>query len=230
MAETVDEATIIAWVDGELGDAEAARVADMIIADPALAALAERHRGMKGRFANAFAPIAAEPVTMPKLAPVISLATVRAERQAAAIKPVHRWWGVGGAIAASLLVGVLVGHGIDGSSGVADQPRALVLSRPIARALDGQLSGDGGTVRVALSFKDRDGDYCRSFAATNLSGVACRDAEGWQLRYASPAPVQKTDYRTAGTDTAQAEVISVMISGEPLDRASEAAARKVGWR
>ena len=230
MAESIDEATIIAWVDGELGDAEAAQVASAAAADPALMALAERHQAMTARFAAAFAPILDEPAVLPKSAAVVSLAAVRAERKARETKPARRWWEIGGAIAASLLVGVIVGHGAGGTSGVADQPGALTLSQPIARALDGQLSGDSGAVRVALSFKDQGGAYCRSFDARNLSGIACRRGNGWQLRYAAPSATQNTDYRMAGGDAARAEVVSAIISGAPFDRAGETAARKVGWQ
>lgn len=238
MAETIDEATLIAWVDGELDPIAAARVAQAVAADPDLAALADRHRRMKARFTAAFGPIADEPVTMPRPvsapgpAPVVSLAAVRARRAMRQVPPgsAPRWWRAGGALAASLLVGVLIGHGAGGPSGVADAPRALALAAPIAAALDGQLSGDRGAVRVTLSFKDRGGRYCRSFAGRNLSGVACHEQGGWQLRYATPVSAQKSDYRMAGDDTAQAQMVAAMIADQPLDRAGEDAARKAGWR
>ncbi len=231
MAETIDEATIIAWVDGELGEAEELRIAQAVAADPDLAALADRHRHMKARFAAAFGPIAHGPAaTAPVSSPVISLAAARAERDAKAAKSPRLWWGVSSAIAASLLVGVFVGHGFGDGSGVADKPNALALAGPIAKALNGQLSGDGGVVRVVLSFKDRDGHYCRSFVATNLSGIACRDTKDWQLRYASPGAAQRGDYRMAGGDAAQVEVVAAMIAGEPLDSGEEEAARKAGWK
>lgn len=227
MAETIDEATIIAWVDGELGEEQAAQVARAVAADPGQAALADRHRRMKARFAAAFGPIAEEPASMP--APVIPLAAVRAGREAKAARPVPRWWSVGGAIAASLLAGVFIGHGMGGPAGVADRPGALALSPPIARALDGQLSGEGGAVRVALSFKDRDGDYCRGFAARNLSGVACHGGNGWQLRYASPTSSQQTAYRMAGGDAGEMRFIQSAMAGEPLDRDAERKARAGRW-
>lgn len=125
MAESIDEAMLIAWVDGELDAADAERVARAVSADPDLAAMGDRHRAMKARFAAAFGPIADEPVAMPApaSAPVISLAAARADREArAATRPVQRWWGLGGAVAASLLVGVLFGHGVGGPAGVADNP------------------------------------------------------------------------------------------------------------
>lgn len=232
MAETIDETMLVAWVDGELGDIQAAKVARAVAADPALAALADRHRAMKARFAAAFDPIAAQPAPMPSAsapAPVVSLAAARALRDAEAVKSPWRWWGVGGAIAASLLVGVLAGHSLPGPAGVADEPGTLALSAPIAQALDGQLSGDGGAVRVALSFKDRAGDYCRSFASTNVSGVACHDGGTWQLRYATPASFQQTDYRTAGDDAGEMRFIQTAMVGNPLERHAELKARASRW-
>ena len=234
MAETIDEARIIAWIDGELGEAEAAWMADAVAADPALAAQAERHRMLKTRFAAAFSAIADQPVALPEResAPVISLAAVRAERAGREEKvapPTRRWFIP--AIAASLLVGVMAGHMVDQPGGVADAPGALAVSPQIASALDSQLSSDAGPVRVALTFRDRSGDYCRSFMAKHVSGVACRGESGWQLRYASaPQKPVQGDYRMAGADDASAQVIAAMISGEPLDRAGEAAARGKGWR
>lgn len=228
MAGNIDEATVIAWVDGELPADEAARVSAAIAADPALASLAAAHRAMKARFTAAFGPIADEPVALPQPPPVISLAAVRAARQAEA--PPSRRWALPGAIAASLVVGVLMGHGILGPTGVRDRADGLALSTPIAQALDEQLAGEKGTVRIALSFRDHQGEYCRSFAATHLAGVACRDAGGWRLRYAAPAATAQGDYRMAGTDAAQADVIATMIAGDPLDTAEEQKSRAEKWR
>jgi len=232
MAKPIDEATIIAWVDGELDELAAARIAKAVETDPQAAALAERHRAMKARFASAFGPIAEEPVALPEHEPaqVISLAAVRAEREAQAAPPVRRNWMMTGAIAASLIVGLLTGQRVSQPNGLIDQPDALALSRPLAVALDNQLSGDKGVVRVALTFRDRDGHYCRSFAGRNLSGIACRDEGRWRLRYGSATGGQATDYRMAGADPGQAQLITTMMAGDPLDRPGEEAARLKGWR
>lgn len=223
-ADPVDEAAIIAWVDGELHGAEAHRVEAAVANDADWRALAERHRRMKARFAAAFDPIARPP------AEVISLAEVRAKRAAAAAAapastPTNGWrrWAAGGAIAASLVAGLFVFQGRDGMSGGA-------VPAPVAVALNDQLSGNPGPVRIALSFRDRSGQYCRSFTGETLSGVACRAGKDWQMRYTAPGAAPTTEYRMAGTDGARAKAIMGMIAGEPLDRAQEAAARRGDWR
>ena len=228
MAE-IDEAMLIAWVDGELGEAEAAQVAQATASNPELAAQADQHRRMKARFAAAFDPIAAPSVANPTPAPVISLAAVRADRKGKTARAQQHWWAVGGAMAASLLIGLVVGHGVPSPAGVTDKPDALALSSPIARALDGQLSGDGGAVRVALSFRDRGGHYCRSFSGQHLSGVACYDGSDWQLRYASPVSAQQTDYRMAGGDDGEMRFIQSAMAGDPLDHDAELKARAKRW-
>ena len=220
MAEPIDETMVIAWVDGELPPAEAARVERAVGADPALSELAQAHRAMRARFAAAFGPIADEPVPLPG-AQVVSFAEARAKRM-------RRLW-VPGAIAASLVAGLFIGQ-VERPAGVRDRADALALAPPLAQALDTQLSGAAGPVRVALSFRAQDGAYCRSFSARHLDGVACRTSDGWTLRYAAPGTAQGGDYVQAGSDPTRVSAIAAMIAGEPLDAAAERAARDRGWR
>jgi hypothetical protein len=227
MAERIDEARLIAWIDGELTPEEATRVEQAVAADAELRALADTHRALKLRFGAAFAPIAQEPVALPPSAEVISLAAVRSARSDRT-PPARRWW-VPGTIAASLVVGLLIGR-VERPVGVGDRTDALALAPPLARALDRQLAGERGPLRVALSFRAHDGAYCRSFTATYVDGVACRARDGWQLRYAAPSHETGGDYRMAGTDPAQAGAIAAMIAGDPLDAAGERLARDKGWR
>ena len=228
MAEPIDETKVMAWLDDELAPEEAARVEQAVATNPALAALAETHRAMRARFAAAFGPIASEPVVPRRTAEVVSLAAVRAARSGQPPSPARRWW-VPGTIAASLVAGLVIGQ-LGRSDGISDRGDALALAPSLSRALDTQLSGQEGPVRVALSFRAADGTYCRSFAASHLSGVACRSDQGWRLRYAAPAAAAGGTYRMAGNDPAEASAIAAMIAGEPLDAAGERAARAHGWR
>jgi len=220
MAEPIDEAMVIAWVDGELPATEAARIEQAVAADPLLRELAHTHRAVRARFAAAFGPIADEPVALPS-ADVIRFADLRAKR-------LRRLW-VPAAIAASLVMGLFIGQ-IGQPTGVRDRADALALAAPLAHALDAQLSGEAGRVRVALSFRAQDGAYCRSFTAAHLGGVACRAGDGWSLRYAAPGTAQTGAYAQAGDDPARASAIAAMIAGAPLDAAGERAARERGWR
>jgi len=181
------------------------------------------------------------PAAAPKAtpAPVISIAEARAAREArqkAAAKGTAkpRNWFVPGAMAASILAAFLLIQPIamPGESGgrINDKASALALSAPIAKALDHQLSGKVGAVRIALSFRSKNGQYCRSFSATHLAGIACREADSWQLRYAGAADNAGGDYRQAGDDAVQSDIVAAMIVGEPLDAAQEAKARDSGWK
>lgn len=232
MAEArVSEEELIAWLDGELPPAAADRIARAVAADPALAERAEAHRRLKARLRAAFGPLLDQPVALPRpAAEVHSLDSARAMRRLRAGR--SQGWALPMSIAASLVVGVLVGHEMitPPPSGIADRPNALALAAPIAAALDRQASGVAGPVRVALSFRDRAGDYCRSFDARHLEGVACRQGGGWRLRYAAPADNGSGDYRMAGSDPAKAAAIQAMIAGEPLDAQAEKAALATGWK
>jgi hypothetical protein len=230
MAERIDETAVIAWLDGELTPEEAARVEQAVAHDAGLRAVADRHRMIQARFAAAFGPIAHEPVELPRSAEVISLAAARAARAQHDKTPTRRWW-IPGAIAASLVAGLVIGQMQRPSGvGVGDRADALALAPVLAHALDRQLAGEPGPVRVALSFRAQDGSYCRSFSATYLAGVACRAGNGWRMRYATPAAPTDSDYRMAGNDPAEANAIAGMIAGDPLDAAGERTARDKGWR
>lgn len=243
----MDDARLIAWIDGELEPAEAEAVAAEVAADPALAARADTHRRLKARISAAFGPLLEEPVPIPERrpAPVVSLAAARAQRQERAeaearAKPDRppRRWAWPGAVAACLLAGILVVHQIGngvpapgGGQGIGDQAGALALAPQIADALDTQAAGQAGPVRVALSFRDKTGAYCRSFTAEHLGGVACRAGGGWQLRYASsPSSPPQGDYRMAGGDAATMQVVQAMMAGDPLDAGQERKARAAGWK
>jgi hypothetical protein len=136
-----------------------------------------------------------------------------------------------GAIAASLLVGALVGRQSMMVASVDDRSGALALAAPISRALDGQLSGEAGPIRVSLSFRGKDGGYCRSFAGRHIDGIACRNGGSWQLRYASPVGADPGGgYRMAGSDAAKAAVVEQLIAGDPLDADAERKARAAAWK
>ena len=218
----IDDDELLAWLDGELDGSDAARVAAAVAANPALTARADAHRRVTQRLSAGFAPLIGSPA--PHSATVVSLAQARSARR----RPANDWRRYA-AIAATLVVGVLTGMQFGG--GVGDTQDALVASNELSHALETQLSGQAGAIRVSLSFRDRKGSYCRSFSGRALAGIACRDDETWRLRFAAAAQGATGAYRTAsGGGAALAEAVEAMIDGAPLDAKQEARARAADWQ
>jgi hypothetical protein len=239
--------TLMAYADGELDPVSAKRVEKAVAADPALAEQVEKHRALKATLRAHFDPLAAEPAPdrfaamIRKPAEVVELRTVREARKAKAevrakARPVaanSNWWRYAGGVAAALVFGVVLGvtsrpdMGGQGAS-FATKGGQLAAQGEMARALDSQLASKDGFVR--LSFRNRDGEFCRVFDAGGRSGVACRDTEGWAIRsYRADGPATKTEYRQAGSAAAMADAQD-MMEGAPLDAAAEKAAMGKGWR
>lgn len=227
-----DDETLMAYADGELDAAARAEVDAAIAADPALRARVDAHRELRRLVSGAYAGAADEPVperfaAMLRPAPVVDLAAARARRAP------RNWpaWSNWAAIAATLVVGVLAGRMIEPSAPIATQDGALVAQGELARTLDTQLASASG--EVGLSFRNRDGDYCRTFRSDGVAGLACREADGWSVRMAmSTGPAAVGDYRMAASETPPEvlRAVEAMIAGPPLDTEAEAAARARGWR
>jgi hypothetical protein len=221
-----DEEEFFAWLDGELAPADATRVAARVAASPALAAEAEAHRAMAADLRTAFAP------AMTPKSEVVDFAARRARRAPARLP---QW----AAIAATLVVGMGLGTIVQGGRG-SDAPVAFDGGRMVAAAaLDGTLTrqlasagSQGDATRIGLTFRNEQGQLCRTFDGTAASGLACRDGQFWRIEglYGASAPASG-DYRmAAGSDPRLAALVDEMIVGEPLDAAGEAAARRSGWR
>jgi len=261
---TISEDKIIAYVDGELAPEERAEVEAAAAAEPEIAAALAQHQALRGRLEGVHADVLEEPAPAhlealirgsgprpqpvpepapkpaPKPAEVVDLAARRAQRAKAAVRDSARPWAL---LAAGFAAGVVITGLFAGRPAelFATHGHVLVAEGRLAQALDRDLASDprsaSGPVRVGLSFKARDGGYCRTFsteAQAALAGVACRKGEAWTIRAAvfnPPAPPQGA-YRTAAS-AAPAPVLSAvqdLIDGAPLDAQAEAQARAHGWR
>lgn len=224
----IDDKSFFAWLDGELGPEESAKVAAIVERDPALGAKAERHRSMNARLRGAFEPLAAEPVPLPR-ADVIDFAAARRLRSE------RRWWQDAAALAATLVLGLVVGtrFAVPDSAPVTVSGDRLVASAALERSLDRQLASApaGGDHRIGLTFRDGDGRICRTFGSPSSSGLACRQADEWAVEaLVGPAEGQSGQFRmAAGADPRLADMVDAIISGEPFDATQEKAARDRGW-
>ena len=251
--------TLMAFADGELDAATRHAIEEAMRHDQSIARRVEQHKALASRVSGAFAPILQEPVPERLLQPVrtarvVQLDAVRARKLAQmpgkAVK-LRRWsWPEWGALAATLIVGVIVGRfGLaalqaDGqmASTVSGTDGALMAQGKLAAALSQQLAGavpaDAG-VRIGLSFMANDGAYCRSFtlggAGQTLAGLACRSGSEWKIPALIEAGKPATpagSYRMASVEMPAAilEAIDQRISGAALDARAEQEALRQGWR
>ena len=224
---TIDRETIGAFVDGELNEIERRRVERAVSGDPELARQVEAERRLRSLLKARFDPVAEE------AAPERLVATVREAAQGEPLRP-RRAWGAPqwAAIAATLVAGIMAGQLFRPGGEVVQRNGALVASGPLAHALDTQLAsaqGPDAPVRIGLSFRSRDGAWCRTFEQRALSGIACRAGDGWTLRRTMGGTGLATEYRQAGSGELAA-IAQDMAAEAPLDAEQERAAVARGWK
>jgi hypothetical protein len=229
---------LMAYADGEL-DAETRRAIEAeMAADPQVAQEIERQRALRAEVGAAFAGVLDEQVPDRLL---------RAATKATASPRRRQWaWPEWTSIAASLLIGVLIGRALLLSTGggekngiiTAGVDGRIVASGQLAQALSEQLSSeDSGDIDIGLTFRSKSGEYCRTFGARGtpaVVGFACRDAETWRVDVLSTAPRSEagSGYRMASTQLPApvVEAIAARMQGEALDADEEALARQRRWR
>lgn len=226
---TIDPETLAAYADGELGPLTAKRVERAMADDPALAAEVERHRALTATLRGAFAGLDAQP--MP--AGVTALLGARDNVVALPVRkarPVQRWWG---AVAASLVAGVLLGQLVPRvGSDLTIEGGTTVASGGLARALDTQLAatqGSDAATRIGITFRDRAGALCRTFETGTTGGIACaQGGQPWRIeQLRGGVEGSTTAYAQAGSPMAAVMAdAQAMAAGDPLDAAGERAALK----
>jgi hypothetical protein len=249
---TISDETLMAYADGELDAATRASVETAMQEDPEIRKRVARHRALRETMRGAFSAVLEEPVPERLVqaargqtaAPKSAVVDLSVAREAARQKnPAAPWRWQPAAMAASLLLGLGLGFLAWHGSGALIQPGSgggLIANAALAEALSSQLSDDRSQVSVAvtgLSFRDKSGDYCRTFSLTGSdasSGLACREGADWRIKALAQSPraaANAGDFRTAGSEDSPAirAAVEGSIDGEPLDHAGEIAARAAGW-
>jgi cytochrome P450 len=219
---------LMAYADGELDPLTAKRVERAIASDSALAQEVERHRALRKRISDSFAPVADEQVP-DRLAALLKTNVVDLPAPKTRLIPTR--WREAAALAACLVLGLMIGISVSRGP-VSAGAGGLYASGSLAAALDDQVGGADGAVKVAVSFRDKQGSYCRVFSSRAADGIACHDASGWALRRTQQGSTpQRGDYAQAGSpDPDLMAAAQDMMAGQPLDAKAEAAARGAGWR
>ena len=253
---TISDETLMAYADGELDAAARAALESAMQNDPQIEKRVAQHRALRLRVQAAYSTELSEALperllTAARRDPsqkggnVVNLQEARAAMERGAPRAAARWpsWQSAGALAASLVVGVVVGFLMWGRSQsplVLGPGGALVARGPLAQALSNQLASEqspSSAVRVEVSFLAKSGEYCRTFSLSgeaSPSGLACRHGDEWQVQTLAggPAAAGDSEYRTAGSGLPAPILKSVegQIAGDPLDQAGEKAARARGWK
>ena len=249
MMEPTDE-ILGAYVDGELDPAVREELEAAMATQPQLAARAQRMRDTKVRLSAAFGGVLQEPVP-DRLARVLE-----SHRESAAISDFERaraakaagsrrgWsWLEWSAIAASVALGMVIGHAVwnssPGSGLLRQQGSELIADGALADALRTQLASTQpaeAAVHVGLTFRARrNGAYCRTFtlsAGSGTAGIACQESDEWAVRALAGIERGAGGAQQAGTALPPAllTIIESEIEGEPLDAAGERAALEKHWR
>lgn len=232
---TLSDETLMAYVDGELDPAARSEVEAAIARDPALAQRIEAARRLRASLSRTYDPVLAEPV--PER--LVAAAQGRAARPASrATRPAGWSWPQWGALAASLVLGLVLGPRLlSRPAAITTQDGRLVAGGALAAALESQLvSKQTGSepARIGLSFLTGSGEYCRTFDLRGeeaLAGLACRRGESWQVEAVIPAGGERSgDYTAAsGLPPALAALVAERIAGDALDAGEEAEARARAW-
>jgi hypothetical protein len=235
---SIDPETLAAYVDGELDPIAARRVERAAEADATLAGEIARQRRLRERLRSAFEPIANTPppdALVAMLRASEKVADIAEARNVRRARGLPRWLSAGGAIAAALVLGLMIGRGLPHAEGpFAIRDGSLVARGETARALDTQLASaqaPGAPVRILVTFQRPDGGYCRAFETGGQTAIACHEERGWRVRSLRAGEGSTaTEYRQAGSASAalMAEAQEMMV-GEPLDAAGERVAIGSRW-
>lgn len=240
---TFDEATIMAYVDGECDAVTVKRIEKAMATDAGLAEQVGKARALRDKLAAFYAPVAEEAVPDRLTAMLTSAAATNVDSSFTArktdqehAKRQRRGMGVAqwGAMAATLALGVVVGQfGLaDGSdSPFAQDGSALVASGPLANALEKQLASaqpDDSDYRIGLTFRAKTGNICRSFTGEAVSGIGCREGQQWKMVSTLPGG-SESDYRQASSSAVNT-IAADLMADAPVDAETERKLLESGWK
>ena len=250
----ITDEILMAYVDDELETEARAAVEAAIAKSPELVRRVARQQELRRQLRGAFDDVLKEPVpdrlisaarkapAGPREATVTDLEQARAHKSE---RDARRWsWPEWSAMAASVVLGAVLSQTMlrpYTAEPIVARDGRLLAHDVLARALSNQLSADQSAdarVAMGLSFRSKDGGYCRTFVLRDgrgLAGIACREGESWPVDIVIPGAADAAhegEYATAGSalPVALLEEVEARIDGEPLDAAAEAEARRNHWR
>lgn len=233
-----DDETLGRYVDGELDARTTSALEAAMLRDGALAervaALREVSLGLRGEFAGVLSEDVPERLRQAVL-------TTPSDLRAAA--PARRgffggWRLPAFASGAAGAAGLALGLALAPASVLALNEDGHVVARgALAASLqEGLASEPGSATVIGVTFRDKEGAWCRSFETrasdAGLAGLACAHGGDWRIATAAATSARTSDYAQASAAMPDAvrDAIAEKRAGEPLDAAAERAARDAGWK
>ncbi len=224
-----DDETLMAFVDGALGEPEFSAIAAALETDPDLAARVDA----LSRGADLARLAFGEPEPVPDaLRDAVDAAIARHEGTNVAPFLARRRSGWLPMLAAASLAALVAGPlGYFLNAGDAPVDRLVIgsaVTPELSRLLDNVASGETGTLGAGLTLRpiatfDAAGEICREFALDGEAGataIACRDERDWQVAVAVATP-SDPGYRPASAPAAIEAWLVAMEAGEPFSPAAE---------
>lgn len=243
---------LVAFVDDELDASQREMVSAVLTRSPALSRRAEEMRLARDLLSEAFPLREGEGIPAPIEAAANRLAEACAQRSSTRSRPfAFRSRRLFALAAGVILFGLGVAtYLIWRAASVSAGGGATALVRidpdtPLHRVLENTPSAEvinapaeNAALRAVLTFRAKDGRYCREFeilaGARGATGVACRAQGKWQtevLISAAAAPSSSNYYTPAGGSDERAvdDAIDHLIQGDPLGAPEEARILASGW-
>lgn len=246
--DEIDEGTLMAYADGELDAEQSVQLEQLLKRDAVAAARVAQHKALRSQLQTEFAAVLSEPIPERLLnavkrdannpeGKIVDLSQARRASDVANRWKSREWM----AIAASLIMGVMLGVyalKFNPSQLVGEHNGVLIAQGNLERALTTQLASNNATqpIQIGISFRNRTGEYCRSFAVQNsqsLAGLACRSRDNWRVQVLTESSSGNSgDFRQANSSmpVSVLTLIEQQISGEALDAQAENVARQSGWK
>ncbi len=244
----ISEVKLMAYVDDQLPADERLAVEAAIATDQDAAAYVARQMDLKATLDGIFDPVLQEnvPAHLTRAVLETSAQPSANKHQPFSLVTIFGSWRdrgfllpLGAATASGAILGVAIAFGLTGSPVLHSDNGRLVAGGVLASALSSDLAVDTQNdiqARIGVSFRARDGRFCRTFSSEDtqgaLAGIACHEGDEWRVAVLSGAESSAGGiYAPAGS--ALPEIVrngvASMISGEPLDADAERAARDGGW-
>lgn len=230
----ITEEKLMAYADGELAGDDRASIETALPENERLQSALTQERLLRRKLSDVYDPALQEEVPE-RLTRLLSGGEDRMfsfGKRKSAGRP--SWWQNVTALAATLVLGIIVGQSINGGGDLLNGREAQVADGELEQALDTQLASaqsPDAPVQVGISFVGPEGAPCRTFQSSAAAGLACRSKDRWNVMLIAPGSGSSDfEYQQAGSGPALVmKSAQELMVGEPMDAVEERRARDSGW-